>query len=104
MRADLLELPEFNANVLLFGKHHSDHLAEVSYDVKSGWGKPVIKPFEPIRISPFVSSLHYGIQCFEGLKAYKNTMGKVRLFRPECNAMRLKRSSLRLTLPDFDGE
>lgn len=27
----------------------------------------------------------------------------MRLFRPWCNALRLKRSSLRLTLPDFDG-
>ena len=47
--------------------------------------------------------LHYGIQSFEGLKAYKNEKGEVRLFRPWCNALRLKRSSTRLTLPDFDG-
>ena len=29
--------------------------------------------------------------------------GNIRLFRPECNALRLKRSSRRLSLPDFDG-
>jgi branched-chain amino acid aminotransferase len=54
-------------------------------------------------MSPFSSCLHYGIQCFEGLKAYRNASGSIRLFRPEANAMRLKRSSVRLTLPDFDG-
>lgn len=92
------------ANVLLFGKHHSDHIASVKYDAATGWETPVIRPFENLKVSPFVSSLHYGIQCFEGLKAYKNVMGEVRLFRPECNALRLKRSSKRLALPDFDGD
>lgn len=44
------------------------------------------------------------MQCFEGLKAYRNEKGEIRLFRPDCNALRLKRSSARMTLPDFDGE
>lgn len=25
------------------------------------------------------------------------------MFRPECNAFRLKQASVRLTMPDFDG-
>ena len=37
------------------------------------------------------------------MKAYKDAHGKIRLFRPECNALRLKRSSTRISLPDFDG-
>ena len=64
-----------SANVLLFGKHHSDHIATVRYDEKSGWSNPLIKPFDNLNIHPFVSSLHYGIQCFEGMKAYKNASG-----------------------------
>ena len=27
--------------------------------------------------------LHYALECFEGMKAYKDTEGRVRLFRPE---------------------
>ena len=92
------------ANVLLFGKHHSDHIASVKWDENKGWNHPVIKPFEGLRLNPFCSALHYGLQCFEGLKAYKNVQGEIRLFRPECNALRLKRSSQRVSLPDFDGE
>lgn len=38
------------------------------------------------------------------MKAYKDSNGKIRLFRPECNALRLKRSSKRIALPDFDGK
>lgn len=37
------------------------------------------------------------------MKAYKDDQGKIRLFRPECNALRLKKSSIRMSLPDFDG-
>lgn len=58
---------------------------------------------KPIPIHPFNSTLHYGVQCFEGMKAYKDDNGKIRLFRPECNMLRLKRSSKRIALPDFDG-
>jgi branched-chain amino acid aminotransferase len=54
-------------------------------------------------VSPFISGLHYGIQCYEGSKAYKNEKGEVRLFRLNCNAARLKKASTRLTMADFDG-
>jgi branched-chain amino acid aminotransferase len=53
---------------------------------------------------PFVSSLHYAVQCYEGMKAYKDQNGKIRLFRPECNMYRFKVSSKSLCLPDFDGK
>ena len=61
------------------------------------------KPFQSLLLSPFNSSMHYGVQCYEGLKAYKNEKGEVRLFRPACNMMRFKHSSMKIALPDFDG-
>lgn len=103
IRSDLLPLPKFEASTLPFGKYHSDHIISVDYDIKTGWGKPTLGPYQPLSLDPFSSCLHYGIQCFEGLKAYRNEKGEVRIFRPEANAARLKRSSVRLTLPDFDG-
>ena len=56
-----------------------------------------------ISISALSASLHYGIQAFEGLKAYCGCDGKVRLFRPEENAKRLKRSAdfLGIASPDI---
>lgn len=103
-RQTLLPPPQFKAETLLFGKNHSDHMIEVDFDNKKGWGTPQLIPFGDIQLHPFSSSLHYGIQCFEGMKAYRNEKGELRLFRPWCNALRLKRSSCRLTLPDFDGK
>jgi branched-chain amino acid aminotransferase len=79
-------------------------MLSVDWDINQGWGKPSIVPFSPLQIHPFNSALHYAVECFEGMKAYKNSEGKIRLFRPECNALRLKRSSVRISLPDFDGE
>lgn len=46
-----------------------------------------------LRISSFAGALHYAIECFEGLKAFRGKDGKVRLFRPEENAKRLQRSA-----------
>ena len=40
-----------------------------------------------------------GLQCFEGMKAYLDANGKIRLFRPMDNIDRLHDSALRLTFP-----
>ena len=34
-----------NANVLLFGKHHSDYMGVVDYDEETGWSAPSVRPF-----------------------------------------------------------
>lgn len=46
-----------------------------------------------LTITSFAGALHYAIECFEGLKAFRGKDGKVRLFRPEENAKRLQRSA-----------
>ena len=48
---------------------------------------------DDIKISSFAGALHYAIECFEGLKAFRGKDGKIRLFRPEENAKRLIRSA-----------
>ena len=46
-----------------------------------------------ITLSSYAGALHYAIECFEGLKAFRGKDGRVRLFRPEENAKRLQRSA-----------
>ena len=76
-----------------------------------GWHAPQIIPYQNLSISPAASSLHYGLECFEGMKAYKSLNGgedetpsSLRLFRPDKNMTRLQNSMTRLSLPgsDFD--
>jgi branched-chain amino acid aminotransferase len=38
------------------------------------------------------TAIHYGQQCFEGMKAYTTKEGKIVLFRPDRNAARMKNS------------
>lgn len=46
-----------------------------------------------ITLNSLSASLHYGVECFEGLKAFYGKDGKIRIFRPEENARRLIRSA-----------
>ncbi|KAF7723750.1 hypothetical protein EC973_001726 [Apophysomyces ossiformis] len=88
---------------LVFGKYFTDHMLLIGWDADHGWGPPRIKPYQKLMLDPSASVLHYGFECFEGMKAYKDTQGQIRLFRPEMNMDRLNRSAERLSLPTFDG-
>lgn len=46
-----------------------------------------------LTFSSYAGALHYAIECFEGLKAFRGKDGRIRLFRPEENAKRLQRSA-----------
>jgi len=87
---------------LVFGKYTGDHMLTVDWDIKTGWTKPHIHAHSPIVLDPTASVFHYALECFEGMKAYKDKSGKARLFRPMDNMARLNRSSARLVLPTFD--
>lgn len=89
---------------LEFGKTFTDHMLTVDWDVENGWHAPVISPYKDFQISPASASLHYAVQCFEGMKAYKDKEGNIRMFRPDSNMERLNNSMNRLALPAFDGE
>lgn len=59
----------------------------------------------PFNNHTYLRSLHYGLTCFEGMKAYKAIPDKsLCLFRPDLNMKRLSSSMDRLQMPgsDFD--
>lgn len=57
-----------------------------------------------LKVSEASTALHYGQQCFEGLKAYRTKEGEIQLFRPDQNALRLNRSCRRLLMPEVPVE
>ncbi|KAI9187995.1 branched-chain-amino-acid transaminase bat2 [Blastocladiella emersonii ATCC 22665] len=89
---------------LVFGKEFSDHMLVIEWDAAAGWGAPKILPYGPLSLDPSCTVFHYGMECFEGMKAYKDKQGTVRLFRPDMNMTRLARSSSRLALPSFNKD
>ncbi|KAM9311000.1 branched-chain-amino-acid aminotransferase, cytosolic-like [Gastrophryne carolinensis] len=96
--------PKPDPSGLVFGAEFTDHMLLVEWSAGKGWQRPAIKPFQNLGIHPACSALHYAIQLFEGMKAYRGVDGKIRLFRPQLNMDRMLRSALRMTLPAFDTE
>lgn len=89
---------------LVFGKTFADHMLEIDWTKGEGWGAPRIRPYGPLVLDPSCTVFHYGAEVFEGMKAYKDSDGQVRLFRPDMNMARMNRSCARLCLPNFEPE
>ncbi|PGH30907.1 branched-chain amino acid aminotransferase [[Emmonsia] crescens] len=89
---------------LVFGSTFTDHMLMMKWNTKDGWLSPSIIPFQNLSLNPASCVFHYAFECFEGMKAYKDKDGGVRLFRPQMNMARLNRSSKRIALPTVDGD
>ncbi|XP_065124663.1 branched-chain-amino-acid aminotransferase, cytosolic isoform X1 [Paramisgurnus dabryanus] len=96
-------MPKPDPNGLVFGSVFTDHMLTIEWSLKDGWQKPHIQPFGNLTIHPACSCLHYAVQIFEGMKAYRGPDDKVRLFRPILNIKRMLKSTDRSSLPSFDG-
>ncbi|RCI13031.1 hypothetical protein L249_1091 [Ophiocordyceps polyrhachis-furcata BCC 54312] len=80
----------------------TDHMVTATWRAGAGWSAPELKPYGPLQLMPTASCLHYATECFEGLKAYRGDDGRLRLFRPDRNANRMRLSAERVALPGFD--
>lgn len=63
------------------------------------WSQGELTHDNTLHIHEGSTALHYGQQCFEGLKAYRCKDGSINLFRPDQNALRMQRSCDRLLMP-----
>ncbi|KAE9526391.1 branched-chain amino acid aminotransferase [Testudinibacter aquarius] len=68
------------------------------------WSQGELTTDNTLHISEGSTALHYGQQCFEGLKAYRCKDGSINLFRPDENAKRMQRSCQRLLMPQVPVE
>lgn len=89
---------------LVFGQTFTDHMLKIKYNNKSGWQAPEIVPYGPLSLDPSSCVFHYAFELFEGLKAYKDKNGDIRMFRPDKNMVRMNKSADRICLPTFDSE
>lgn len=62
------------------------------------WGPAELVRTDQLQISVAAPALHYGLNCFEGMKAYRNSGGALHLFRPADHAARFQRSAQRLCM------
>ncbi|KAG7594678.1 Aminotransferase class IV [Arabidopsis thaliana x Arabidopsis arenosa] len=68
------------------------------------FSKGEIVPYGDFLISPCAGILNYGQGLFEGLKAYRTEDGRITLFRPDQNALRMQTGADRtcMTPPSLD--
>ena len=64
------------------------------------WGEIEVCSDEYLNLHMAATSLHYGQEAFEGLKAYRCPDGKVRVFRMDENAARLQRTCQGIVMPE----
>ena len=68
------------------------------------WDNGELTTDSTLHIHEGSTALHYGQQCFEGLKAYRCKDGSVNLFRPDQNAQRMQNTCDRLLMPQVPTE
>ena len=85
-------MTEINWKDLSFAYMKTDYNVRCYYrDGK--WGSLETSTSEAINIHIAATCLHYGQECFEGMKAFRGKDGKIRIFRWDENAKRLQRSA-----------
>ena len=68
------------------------------------WQQGELTDDKYIRIHEASNVFHYGQALFEGLKAYKTKEGKIQLFRPDLNYIRINESLRRIVAPPISEE
>ncbi|MBM7688340.1 branched chain amino acid aminotransferase [Enterococcus ureilyticus] len=68
------------------------------------WDDGKLTEDSTLHINEGSAALHYGQQCFEGLKAYRCKDGSINLFRVDENSKRMNRSAKRLLMAEVPEE
>lgn len=88
---------------LSFGYMTTDYNVRCAY--KNGeWGEIETTSSELIPMHMAATCLHYGQEAFEGLKAFRGKDGKVRVFRMDENARRIRLSAEGIMMPPIPEE
>jgi branched-chain amino acid aminotransferase len=76
----------------------------ISYWKDGKWDAGKLVQQNTVTISIGSTALHYGQECFEGLKAQTAKDGRVILFRPDQNAKRMQDSARGILMPEVPTE
>lgn len=80
---------------------------QLTYDATSSnpsWSKPTFVASPHLSIHGMAPGLNYGVQCFEGIKAFRAPNGSITIFRPDQNALRMQRSAEFVCIPPVPTE
>ncbi|MEZ5046433.1 MAG: branched-chain amino acid aminotransferase [Chitinophagaceae bacterium] len=98
LKVEESRINQIDENNIQFGRTYSDHMLIADYE-DGQWSSAKIVPYGNISMSPSTTFIHYGQSIFEGIKAYKNQQGEIKIFRPDENWKRFNRSAERMGMP-----
>lgn len=88
---------------LTFGYHKTN--CHLQYIYRDGfWSEAKICEDDNLTLPIAATCLHYGQECFEGLKVFENPHGQAQVFRVEENARRMIRSAEKICMAPFPEE
>lgn len=73
----------------------------ISYWKDGKWDEGKLTEDNVLHISEASPALHYGQECFEGMKAYRTKDNRIQLFRPDMNAKRMANTCRRILAPIY---
>ena len=85
-----------------FGTVFAPRMGVLRHD--DGFGDVEVVDTAALSLHPATHALHYGSQCFEGLKAHRHRDGGVRLFRADRHVARMRTSLAAVHLPVPDAQ
>lgn len=103
IKEDQLEKMDLDWNSLGYKFRQTD-VNYISYWSAGQWDQGRLIRENTITISLGSTALHYGQECFEGLKAQSARDGRVLLFRPDQNALRMQASARGILMPEVPTE
>jgi branched-chain amino acid aminotransferase len=99
----IIETMEINWKELPFSYIKTDYNVR-SYYRDGKWGELEVSSSEFINIHMAATGLHYGQESFEGLKAFMGKDGRIRVFRWEENAKRMKSSAYGIRMAEVPDQ
>jgi branched-chain amino acid aminotransferase len=78
---------------------------ESHYSVETGkWTAPAFVEDPYLRIHGMAPGLNYGMQCYEGMKAFRAPDNTINIFRPTKNAERMQHSASFISIPEVPSD
>jgi branched-chain amino acid aminotransferase len=96
-------MENINWGELPFGYFKTDYNVRC-YNRNGEWGEVETSSSEYINLHMACTGLHYGQEAFEGMKAFRGKDGKIRVFRWEENAKRLRNSAEGIMMANVSDE
>ncbi|XAR62016.1 Branched-chain-amino-acid transaminase [Bertholletia excelsa] len=93
------EYADIDWDNLGFGMMQTDYMYISKCPKEGRFEQGQLNPYGKLELQPSAGVLNYGQGLFEGLKAYKREDGRIFLFRPDQNAIRMQGGAERMCMP-----